>query len=50
MYCLMTSSGTPPTVETKYELVHNDGSRERKTGNSSRSILDERPLIRRISR
>jgi hypothetical protein len=25
---LTTDSGAPPTVATKYELVHNDGNRE----------------------
>ena len=36
----MIESGAPPTVETKYEFVHNEGNRERSVGNSERNTLD----------
>lgn len=32
MYCLMVFNGAPPTVDTKYEFVHNVGSRFSATG------------------
>ena len=44
MYCLTTLSGAPPTVATKYEPVHNDGSLRRREGNSSRKSFDDLPL------
>src|ERR1035437_1832969 len=44
-YCLTTSKVVPPTVATKYELVHSVGSRDRKEGNSWRSSRDDLPLI-----
>lgn len=35
----------PPTVATKYEFVHNVGSRDRNHANSSRTTRNRRPLI-----
>lgn len=40
----MTCSGAPPTVDTKYEFVHNVGSRDFSVGNSFRKVCDEIPL------
>lgn len=45
MYCLIISSGAPPTVETKYELVQNVGRRDFNDGNLDRKACEETPLI-----
>lgn len=45
MYCLISSSGAPPTVETKYELLQRVGSLVVSSSNSSIKTLDEYPLI-----
>ena len=45
MYCLIISSGAPPTVETKYELVQSVGRRDFNDGNSDRKACEEAPLI-----
>lgn len=50
MYCLTVFNGAPPTVDTKYEFVHNVGSRLFSHGYSSRNNRDDLPLIRRTAR
>ena len=44
--CLIIDIGAPPTVDTKYEFVHNVGSLDFNHENSSRSILEDIPFIR----
>ena len=46
MYCLITVNGAPPTVATKYELVHSVGRRLLSHGNSCRNKRELRPLGR----
>ena len=43
MYCLIISSGAPPTVETKYELIQSVGRRDFNDGNSDRKTCEEAP-------
>ena len=45
IYCLIINMGALPTVDTKYKFVHNVGSLDFNHENSSRSILEDIPLI-----
>lgn len=44
MYCLITASVAPPTVETKYEFVQSVGSLVVRCLNSLLNMFDEVPL------
>ena len=50
IYCLIISRGAPPTVEMKYELVHNVGKRVRRLLYSCRNSLELRPLMNRTNK